>query len=153
MSRERQGVGHGYKFTVETCSQVPHVTSVRLHGPLVPKPDTCRKPKQEASLEKENPKDAIIRKRKRKAKHKPTSTHTWPKNHQSRSKENVCSQHPFPGGEDHLPSPPKVGDKPEQEKKKENGGWRDGSVVRALAALPKDLGLIPSTHRAAHNCL
>jgi hypothetical protein len=41
-----------------------------------------------------------------------------------------------------------------KEKKKRKirgrGGWRDGSVVK-MAALPKDLGSIPSTHMAAHN--
>ena len=31
-------------------------------------------------------------------------------------------------------------------------GLRDGSVVRALAALPKDPSSIPSTQMAAHCC-
>jgi hypothetical protein len=31
--------------------------------------------------------------------------------------------------------------------------WRDGSAVKALAALPENWGSIPSTHIAAHNCL
>jgi hypothetical protein len=37
-------------------------------------------------------------------------------------------------------------------KTRKEEGWRDGSVVRALAALVGDLGLIPNIHMAAHNC-
>jgi hypothetical protein len=29
-------------------------------------------------------------------------------------------------------------------------GWKEGSAVRALAALPEDPGSIPSTYMAAH---
>jgi hypothetical protein len=32
-------------------------------------------------------------------------------------------------------------------------GWRDGLAVKSLAALPENLGSVPSTHMAAHNCL
>jgi hypothetical protein len=35
---------------------------------------------------------------------------------------------------------------------KTNMGWGDDSAVRALA-LAENLGSIPSTHRAPHNCL
>lgn len=31
-------------------------------------------------------------------------------------------------------------------------GWRDANQLRALAVLPKDLGLIPSTYVAVQNC-
>ena len=31
------------------------------------------------------------------------------------------------------------------------GGWRDGSAVKALAALSEDEGSIPSNHIAARN--
>lgn len=31
--------------------------------------------------------------------------------------------------------------------------WREGSTVKNMAALSEDLGLLPSTHRAAHNDL
>ena len=32
-------------------------------------------------------------------------------------------------------------------------GWRDDSVVKTLAVLPEDLGLIPSPHTVYHNYL
>jgi hypothetical protein len=32
-------------------------------------------------------------------------------------------------------------------------GWREAKRLRALAALPEDPGLIPSTHMATHNYL
>jgi hypothetical protein len=37
-------------------------------------------------------------------------------------------------------------------KKNKNRGWRDGSVVRALADLLEEPGSIPSPHMAAHRC-
>ena len=35
--------------------------------------------------------------------------------------------------------------------KSQKKGWRDGSVVRALTALPKVLSSNPSNHMVAHN--
>jgi hypothetical protein len=32
-------------------------------------------------------------------------------------------------------------------------GWRDGSLLKALVALPEDAGLIPRTYTAAHESL
>lgn len=32
-------------------------------------------------------------------------------------------------------------------------GWKDGSEVKHMIALPEDPRLIPSTHMAVHNCL
>jgi hypothetical protein len=39
------------------------------------------------------------------------------------------------------------------EKNAETRGWRDGSQVRALTALPEILSSIPSNHMVAHNHL
>jgi hypothetical protein len=36
---------------------------------------------------------------------------------------------------------------------KQQKGWRDGSVVKALTALPKVLSSIPGNHMVAHNHL
>ena len=38
-------------------------------------------------------------------------------------------------------------------RKNRERGYRESSVLRALAVLAEDLGLVPSTHMAAHNCL
>lgn len=32
-------------------------------------------------------------------------------------------------------------------------GWRDGSVIKSMAALAEDLGSVPSTHMGAHKPL
>jgi hypothetical protein len=41
----------------------------------------------------------------------------------------------------------------EQRSKRTESGWRDGSVVKRLTALPEVLSSIPSNHMVAHNYL
>jgi hypothetical protein len=40
-----------------------------------------------------------------------------------------------------------------EKQRKDNMGWRDGSVVKTLTALPEVLSSIPSNHMVAHNHL